>query len=233
MTNGFEWLYPSVCLLCSARGNRHRPLCEGCAAELPYNDRACVRCAAPLPSTAGTALCGRCQRHPPPYQQTLAVFRYQSPIDYLIRTFKFDGSLAAGRLLSMLMTEQLVEKIHDLPEAIIPVPLHKTRLQERGFDQTLELARPLARQLDRPLVTDLVRRVRYHPPQSSLSGRARRRNVIGAFGLTRQDITGLHHVALIDDVMTSGSTIEELTRLLQRGGIGRVQVWLCARTLLD
>jgi ComF family protein len=117
------------------------------------------------------------------------------------------------------------------PEVLLPVPLHPARLRERGFNQALELARPLARRFDRPLLIDAVRRIRATPPQTGTDRGARRRNIRNAFALHRP--LPWRHVAIVDDVMTTGSTVAELARLLRRNGVERVQVWVAARAQRD
>lgn len=235
------------CLLCGEAGHLGLDLCAACAAALPWNRCACVRCGLPLPRTAdvpddggrdGTGAsgptaadteavtCGACLRRPPPQARCIAAFRYAPPLDRLMPRLKFHADLAAGRLLSRLMASCLAGA--DRPDALVPLPLHRSRLRERGYDQALELARPLARHLVLPLRGDLLQRVRATPPQSRLDAAQRRRNVRGAFAVdTTRRVPG--HVALLDDVMTTGATVHAAVRALKRAGIARVDVWVCAR----
>jgi ComF family protein len=234
-------------------------LCLACRACLPWNRSACARCALPMP--APTAACGRCLRHPPPLADTRAVFVYGPPLDRLLPRLKFHDDLAAGRLLAELMAESIAETfacapapgseaihnpcrsarpdIHEnrtcqaRPDALVPLSLHRRRLRARGYDQALELARPLARILDIPLRGDLLHRVRDTAPQSRLDAPGRRKNLRGAFAANRDAITRstmpLKHVVLIDDVMTTGATLHAAADALLRAGIQRVDAWVCAR----
>ncbi|HLM54041.1 MAG TPA: ComF family protein [Pseudoxanthomonas sp.] len=211
------------CLLCREPGARGRDLCKACARSLPSNRSACLRCAQPLPEPS---VCGRCLRHPPPLTQAHAAFVYRFPLDRLLPRFKFHGDLPAGRLLSQLMAEALAAVPR--PEALIPVPLHHARLRMRGYDQALELARPLARSLEVPLRDQVLSRISNTRPQSELDAEARRRNVRRAFSVA-PDAPLPAHVALVDDVMTTGATLHAAARVLRRAGVARVDAWVCAR----
>lgn len=196
-----------------------------CRTGLSWSRNACVHCALPLPGVEGVAAkCGACLRlATSPLHQTRAAFVYASPLDSLVRRFKFHQDLAAGHLLSSLMAEAFQGTT--LPLAIMPVPLHPSRLHQRGYDQALELARPLARQLQLP-VCDGLRRIRATAPQSELDADARRRNLKGAF-VALPDLPS--HVALLDDVMTTGATLRAAAIALRRAGVNRVDAWVCAR----
>ncbi|MGV8961427.1 MAG: double zinc ribbon domain-containing protein [Stenotrophomonas sp.] len=217
-------LLPLRCLVCGEAGSGECDLCTDCRATLPWNATACDRCALPLPESEGLAKwCGPCLQQSSPLQQTRAAFVYGAPVDALVRRFKFHQDLAAGHLLSRLMAEPL--RGTAMPAAIAPVPLHPARLRKRGYDQALELARPLARQLQLPLCHGL-RRIRGTAPQSELDADARRRNLKGAFVAS----PGLPaHVALLDDVMTTGATLHAAATALRRAGVQRVDAWVCAR----
>ncbi|OOG28095.1 amidophosphoribosyltransferase [Thioalkalivibrio denitrificans] len=221
-------LYPPLCMVCRAPGHDDLDICAPCRCELPWFTRGCRLCARVLPEGAGP-VCGACLRRPPPFDATRAAFHYGPPLDRLVAAFKYRGRLAQGRLLAQLWTEALSAPT-PLPDLILPVPLHPRRLRERGFNQALELARPLARTLDIPLAPALIRRVVPTPPQQTLRGRERRRNVRHAFEIA--PVLAAHpprSVALVDDVMTTGSTVDEIARVLKRAGVERVEVWVLAR----
>lgn len=219
-----DCLLPSHCLVCGERGANGGDLCGFCRESLPRLTAACTQCGLPLGIGAG--LCGDCLRRPPPQAATCAVFIYRAPLDRLLPRAKFHGDLAALRLLSRLMAEHLVTQ--ERPQALVPIPLHRGRLRRRGYDQSLELARPLARQLGVPLRDDLLRRVRATAAQSRLDAGARRRNLRGAFAVSA-GATPPSHVALVDDVMTTGATARSAATALLRAGVRRVDVWVCAR----
>ncbi|MCG5499753.1 ComF family protein [Ectothiorhodospira lacustris] len=219
-----ETAYPSTCLLCAAPGHAGLDLCAACRAELPRPEQACARCGLPLEYPA--PFCGHCLRRLPPFDATWAALLYAPPVDGLIADFKFSARLPQGRLLGQLMAEALAPRIN-VPDCVIPVPLHRHRLRERGFNQALELARPLARALGCPLHHGAVMRVRATPPQQTLAATMRRDNLRGAFRVHPGFEAG--HVALVDDVMTTGSTLREIAVALKVHGVKRVDVWVLAR----
>ena len=223
-------LLPPVCILCGVVGfvtsHCSRDLCLPCLQYLPWTGPQCVRCALPLSVTAVEALCGRCQTQPPAFDACLSPFHYQAPLDHLLLGLKFNGRLAQARLLGELMAQWLASVVEVPPEQVIPVPLHATRLRERGFNQAVELARPIARYFDLPLNLHRVRRTRATPPQSDLSREERLKNIRGAFDVM-QPMSG--SVVIVDDVMTTGSTAHELAAALLDAGAEQVEVWVCAR----
>ena len=218
-----RWLLPPRCLLCGEAGAHGRDLCAACATALPWNRSACTRCALPLPEPG---VCGECLQRPPALTETRAAFVYGFPLDRLAPRFKFHRDLAAGRLLAELMADGLVAAPR--PEALVPVPLHRRRLRRRGYDQALELARPLARTLGIPLHADLLSRQRATAPQSELDAAARQRNLRNAFAVPPNRAMP-QHVALVDDVMTTGATLRAAARALLKAGVLRVDAWVCAR----
>ncbi len=224
LKTGLDWLLPPVCRLCGDEGQPGRELCAGCERDLPWNRTCCARCAEPLPAARRGLLCGRCLRRPPVFDQALTPLRFEPPVSNLVHAFKFRGDLAAGRLLADLLADAAAER---RPALLLPVPLHDRRLRSRGFNQALELARRLGRRLDIPVNTRILRRCRDTPPQHEMPARARRANVRGAFEMLEELPTP--HVALVDDVLTTGNTAAELARLLKRAGAARVEVWAVAR----
>jgi ComF family protein len=219
-----RFLLPLRCLLCGAVGADGIDLCAECAAELPRNRSCCMRCALPLATPA--AMCGECLRRAPPWDAAWAPFRYGWPLDRLESHYKFGADLAAGRVLSTLWQREPCPT--ELPQLLLTVPLHRSRLRQRGYNQALELARPLAREFDIPLRHDALQRLRHTDAQTELDALGRRRNVRGAFAL-REGSTLPAHVAILDDVMTTGATLAECARVLRRAGVQRVDVWAMAR----
>lgn len=217
--------WPAHCLVCrEAVEAAGIDLCTTCRDALPWQRHACPRCALPLGAPAPA--CGACLRRPPPVTETRAVFRYEPPLDRLLPRLKFHDDLAAGRLCAGLMADVLAAAPR--PDALVPLPLHRARLRSRGFDQTLELARPLAWTLALTLRDDLLVRARATAPQSRLDAAARRRNLRGAFSV-RTGRPMPAHVALVDDVMTTGATLHAAADALRRAGVARVDAWVCAR----
>ena len=224
-------IFPPTCLLCGAAGDDGLDICRGCRADLPALGVACVCCALPLPDAVlpsagdGGPVCGGCRRKPPPFERTRAAFRYEQPLPSLVGALKFRGRLNTLRLLGLLLAASLVDA--DRPDAIVPVPLHPGRLRRRGYDQALELARVVGRRLDLP-VLDCAERLRATPPQVALEAKARKTNLRGAFRVGVK-LNGVH-VAVLDDVVTTGSTVGEVARVLRAAGASRVDVWCVART---
>ena len=232
----YNWLkklpslfYPSLCLLCGAAGDQDRDLCADCAADLPHNRHPCACCALPLPpgSPAG-ALCGTCSRKLPAFDRCYAALHYDANTGFLISGLKFHHKLNHARLLSQLLIDYLEQQRAALPDLILPVPLHRQRLRERGYNQALEIARPIGRHFRLPVEPRLCRRIRATPAQTGLDRKTRRKNLRQAFQLIGE-VEG-QTIALLDDVVTTGSTITELAKLLKRSGAARVDVWAIART---
>lgn len=219
--------YPSCCVLCAAVGLAGRDLCNCCEALLPFQDSACPQCAAVLTQTS--LLCGNCLKNPPLFDRSYALFRYQEPVSSLIHKLKFNARLVYARLLSDLWLQRYRDQIRMLPECIIPVPLHASRLRKRGFNQALVLAEPIAKALGIPLDMQHCVRIRNTDSQTGLAISERRTNLYKAFALK----PGLKakRVALLDDVMTTGSTVEALAAVLKEGGVEQVDVWVMARTV--
>ncbi len=224
---GRDGFFRSTCLLCEAVFAGPHRLCPSCRADLPVLGSHCRACALPL---AVDGLCGRCQQRPPVVGEVWAALLYQPPLDSLLRGLKFHRQLLVATCLSQLMAEQLRARDGVLPELIVPVPLHRQRLRQRGFNQALEIARPLAATLGVPVDHGCCQRSQATASQSGLSARQRESNVRHAFRLRR--CPKVRHLALVDDVLTTGATTAALAKLFLRAGVGRVDIWVCARVLL-
>ncbi len=219
-------LLPQDCLLCASPAGR-RQVCAACSAKLPrLSVELCPVCALP---SVGAGICGACQAHKPYFDATVAAFQYAFPIDRLVQALKYRHQLALAAWFAEAMLERGPPPgRHDL---LLALPLAKSRLASRGYNQALEIARPLAHRLSLPLPTGLCRRSIDTPPQASLPWRARQRNVRGVFEAER-DLTG-KSVLVIDDVMTTGASLNELARTLKKHGAVRVDNWVVARVLKD
>ena len=220
------WLLPPRCLLCMAAGEHGRDLCGGCRDDFTINDVCCSRCALPLDQPA--LLCGRCLKLEPAFAAAWVPFVYGHPLNLLETRFKFAGDLAAGRVLADCMIDRALIDRPALPDVLIPVPLHTQRLRQRGYNQALELARPIAQALGIDIAIDRLQRQRNTTPQTGLDAAARRRNLARAFSLVDGESLPAH-VAIFDDVMTTGSTLGESARVLRKAGVERVDVWALAR----
>ncbi len=224
LINAQAWWLPPRCQLCGARGDDGQDICRPCRLELPWRGPGCWRCGEVLTEEG---CCGRCQHDPPAFEQSYAVFDYAEPVGHLIHELKFNARLHVARLLGELMAQDLAARVVELPDLLIPVPLHARRIRQRGFNQSVELGRFVARGLGVAMLRDGCRRLRATAPQVGKSAQARRRNLVAAFDVSA-DVAG-QRVALLDDVMTTGSTADLLAQTLKRAGARHVQVWVCAR----
>jgi ComF family protein len=223
------FLFPAHCRLCGTAPVAAPGLCQACSAELPWIEDACPKCGRPWSTDHPAPLCGACLKQPPAYDAATAALHYQPPVDYLIQRLKFSGELAVAPLLAGLLATRLAARPASLPHCLIPVPLHRRRLRARGFNQATELARHLGRQLCLPVDHRLCGRDKWTEPQSLTPLRRRSSNLRGAFSV-RGELPEGAHVAIIDDVLTTGHTAEELARVLRRAGALRVELWVIARS---
>lgn len=232
----YKWLisnHVTSCLLCLGYGVHSRlGVCEACRVDLPWLGLHCRQCALPLSFADG--LCGECMKSRPPFNQIVAPFLYSFPVDSLILAFKHHHQLTYGRMLALLLLDAVrfhyQEQQQAFPDCLIAMPLHRARLAKRGFNQALELARPLARQLSIPLEHGVLLRQRATQAQQGLDARARRANLKKAFICRNPGKIANKHVALIDDVVTTATTVNEASRILLDAGAASVSVWCVART---
>jgi ComF family protein len=219
-------LLPPRCLLCGQAGINDMDLCISCLADLPRNRHCCAVCALPLPESVPERYCGRCVSKPPSFATTSAPFLYQHSLPFLIAQLKFARHPRTARLLAQLMARE-INYLSSPPQCLIPVPLHPARYRERGFNQAEELALHLNRFCNIPLDNHCCRRIRDTPHQTRLKAKQRRKNLNSAFEVTPE--INYQHIALIDDVMTTGTTANALASLLVKQGVKRVEIWVCAR----
>lgn len=212
------------CLLCGG-ASEIGLCCAACDAELPrLTGEHCPVCA--LPTLAGN-VCGKCLKQSPSFDHTVAAFSYNFPLDKLIQSLKFRERL----ILVGYLADAIVDRVQTKPDRMVALPLHPARLRERGFNQSMLLARHISHRLDIPLLPNACERVRNTPPQSSLPWKERDKNMRQAFICKPDaDVRG-KHVAIVDDVMTTGSSIGELARALKKAGALKVSAWVVARTL--
>lgn len=212
------------CVLCGSL-NRYGLWCEACNTALPYlNAPHCPVCARLSPLGE---VCGHCLKKPPLFSRTIAVFSYQFPVDRLIQSLKYNEQLA----LAQIFSEKLAQRTdkNTLPDFIIPMPLHPAKLRNRGFNQAQLIAAPLAHTLGIPLLSHACHRLRDTPSQTSLPWNERSKNVRGAFGCD-MDLSG-KHVALVDDVLTTGASLNELASAVNKQNACEISAWVVARTI--
>lgn len=244
-------LFPGSCLLCGADTSRSMDLCLDCEKDLPVNNRSCIRCSIPLSSVPLSKIhlppnhsiadhladdhqinqytCGACISHPPSFDRCLAPLRYEFPVSSLISRYKYQGHFCSGAVLADILLVELFK--NKKPNLIVPVPLHWQRLFFRGFNQSQWLSQYLGRRLNIRVDAHLLKRCRNTPPQQGLKRTQRQKNLKGAF-LVNRPVKG-QHIALVDDVVTTGSTVSELSQLLKKAGAAKVEIWCLARTPLE
>jgi ComF family protein len=207
------------------------PICVACETELPWLGEQCSTCALPLAATGLT--CGECLLEPPAFEQVVVPWLYGFPVDSLITRFKHNAKWPFGHLLADVLGQYLQHRFDEglpRPDALLPVPLAGKRLRQRGFNQASMLARWLSQSLDLPCEEQVLRRVKETDAQQDLDAKARKRNLRNAFNLMPDAQVKGRHLALVDDVLTTGATAQALARLLMDAGAARVDVYCLART---
>jgi len=229
-------LFPSRCILCSQTvessvENNAVEICRHCYNKQPFNAACCVQCALPLAEdSANNTLCGRCIRKRPDYDYAHSIFRYEEDIIGLVHQLKFSEKITYASsigelLLSAYDSADVLKK--EVPDCLLPVPLHPERLRQRGFNQSIEIARILSKKRSLPVELSSIVRRRSTPSQTGLSAKQRQTNIRGAFEFVSK--MPYKHVLIIDDVVTTGSTVNELASLLKKNNIERVGVLSIAR----
>lgn len=222
---GLALLLPPRCRSCDGPVGQDALLCAACTAELPWNDGACEGCARPL--SAGSR-CRQCLHGRSQFDSAWCALRLETPVQHYVHALKYHADFAQAQLLGSLLAERLVRRSAPLPQLLVPVPLHPLRLMRRGYNQALEIARVVGARAGIPVAPHAVARIRQTEDQIGQSASARRRNMRAAFGV--REVLGGLHLALIDDVMTTGATLDELARVCRRAGASRIEAWAVART---
>jgi ComF family protein len=220
--------WPGTCAVCHA--GTAGGLCSACETRFAAPRPRCQRCGLGL--GLATPACGACLREPPPFERCVCVADYGFPWDHLILQMKFHGRPEIAQLLAPLLARAVLREADTPPALVLPVPLSPARLAERGHNQAWELARACARALGLPARADLLLRPIDTPHQASSTREQRQRNLRGTFMVDPRQREGLRGqpVALVDDVMTTGSTAREAAAALLKAGASRVQLWVLART---
>ena len=225
-----DWLLPRSCVLCAGDAGT-LDLCRWCFSALPRIVHGCEGCGIPI---ASGDLCAACLHGPSLFDRVCIPYRYEPPLSSLILRLKFQRRVEMAAPLGAVLVDSMRARPAPPPDVIVPVPLHAARLRQRGFNQALEIARPLSKSLGLPLAPRLVKRLRDTAAQSSLADPvARRGNVRGAFEVNKERCARIAHAAIVDDVVTTGATVNEIARTLRRAGIARVDLWSLARVTVD
>ncbi|WP_297325190.1 ComF family protein [Nitrosomonas sp.] len=214
------------CVLCGTAANQD--VCNPCMTHLPQlPDNHCPICLWPVPTAE---ICGACLKKPPAFTRTIAALRYTFPIDALIQSFKYQANLAIAPILADLLIKKLTA-IETRADVIIPMPLHPIRLRERGFNQAMEISRYISKHMGIMILPDSCSRIKHTLPQTGLPWKDRQKNIHKAFSC-KIDLSG-KHVAVVDDVMTTGATLNELAKTLHQQGAAEISNWVVARTLSE
>lgn len=226
-----SWLFNGECAVCGLASRRTLDLCEYCENRLPRIAHSCHCCGQQLSSDNTLTICGNCLVKPKKYDRLYSLFQYSEPINHLITAIKFSSQLHYARLLGTLFIHKITSDWYEnqpLPNCIIPVPLHPTRLQERGFNQSLEIARPISKGLKIPLLSHACYRIKATKAQSELPAKKRYDNVKNAFSI--KNVLEKKHIAILDDVVTTSHTVNELSHILKLNGAEKIDIWCCGRT---
>lgn len=203
-------------------------ICPGCLKDLPWLDQKCGRCALPLPEEAHSLICGQCLAHPPTYHKADALFYYRFPIDHVISRIKYQRTTYFIGAMANLMAKFL--RFPNSIEALIPIPMHKHKQFRRGFNQAELLAQRLSQLTGIPTDTNILVKTTSTPPQMGLSRKERLKNQRGSLICKKNTY---QHVVLIDDVLTTGATMETASEALTKTGISTIDVMVIARTDKD
>jgi len=223
----FSHLFPSRCIFCHKTVNQAVEICPECYNNLPHNESCCLRCALPLPEELNhSVICGRCIKQAPAFDYAHSLFRYENSVVGLVHQLKFGEKISHARSVGELMWQKLCQT-GESPDCLLPVSLHDLRLRQRGFNQSIEISRVLAKKSAIPVEYDAVVRHRRTPAQTGLDAKQRKKNIRGAFSVLKR--FDHRHVLIVDDVMTTGATVNELARILKKHGVARVGVLTIAR----
>ncbi len=237
MTSFFEalkdLLFPPLCLGCERRLESSRPplLCPDCLDDLVFIQSPCCHCCGIPFATGVDHWCGNCLARHYAFDLARSLFLYRPPLSTLIRSLKFGGHLTGISTLGALTARSELLGRFGEPDLILPVPLHQTRLRERGFNQALVIARGCFPQWKIRIKVDLLVRRRSTLPQTLLTGKERRGNLKNVFDLAHASKVAGKQVLLVDDVFTTGSTVDECSRVLRSAGAARIEVFTLARSL--
>ncbi len=222
-----RFLFGSSCVLCGSWTHQPVSMCLPCQGDIAAIENACKGCGLPLEEASDA--CGQCLLSPMVVDYTYALSQYQTPIDHLITRLKFNNQLSHAAILGFLLANYVETKVdkNELPDVILPVPLHNNRLRKRGFNQSLEIARPVSKRMGIPIDYKFARRIKATKAQMDLNIDERKKNIKGCFEVN--SALNYQHVVLVDDVVTTGSTTNELARMLKNSGIKKVGVWTVSK----
>lgn len=217
---------PLICLHCNQFHKGKMALCHECINVLPILGSRCQHCAYPLEKTS-FLLCGHCIKAPPAFDKAIIYYRFEGPLRRFIHQFKYENALYLANILSHLMLNAWLDNPSHA-ECLIPVPMHSKRIRHRGYNQAMVLTKILAKKLNLPYEMTSCQKILNTPPQASLAKDERQQNLKNAF---RIESIPYQHVVLIDDILTTGNTANEMASALKKAGVEQVDIWCCARTI--
>ncbi len=222
-----DWLFPPQCTHCQQHtGGAKLGYCSQCYADLPFIEHSCQQCGQPFSGLSDH--CGKCLSSPPTFDQCFCPFEYASPISDDICRLKYGDQPQISRQLASLFLNELQQYGLVRPQALVAVPMHPAKLRERGFNQSIQLAKQLGKALDIPVLQGILAKTTITPRQATQTLTQRKTNVAGSFSI--QESVPYQHVAIVDDVVTTGATVEEISKILKKNGVDYIQVWGIART---
>lgn len=223
-------LMPSICCICEQSSDIEQTFCSFCYALLPWLEGRCYRCGLLLEEEHCSVYCQQCLSYPPGFDRLCALFEYQSPISNLITALKFGEKLEYGKILGGIFADKIIQDWYQktpLPQAVVAVPLHKKRQAKRGYNQALELLWPIQKHLKIPILFNACIRVQKTYPQAKLDKHRRKRNMQGVFKVVAP--INVDHIAIMDDVVTTASTVNALSYVLKEAGVKQIDVWCICR----
>lgn len=215
---------PTVCVLCHHHHFKPMSICDTCAPLFPRLENPCQYCSRPLPNN-DFLVCGECLRKKPAFDRVITGYRFEEPLRTLLHEFKYMNALHLRPFLVQLMLRAFDAQA-GLADCIMPIPLHTQRIQQRGFNQAAELAKLLAKKLTIPYDATICKKITNTSPQVGLNAEERRKNLRHSF---TANASSYNYVLLVDDLITTGSTANEMAKVLKKQGVKRVDVWCCAR----
>jgi len=228
LSQALNWLLPAHCVECAATLEHHYDrVCKVCYPTLPFQSHCCARCG--QHSASNTDYCGNCINTPPTFDTCFCPFKYESSIKELICDFKYRERPELAKTAARLLWHELLKTEFERPDALIAVPMHVSRLRERGYNHSMLIAQNLSKWLNIPLLYGVLAKSKHTEPQAQQSLKQRKKNLNDSFKIEKS--ISVKSVAIIDDVVTTGSTAEEIAKILKKNGVDYIQVWGIAHTL--
>ena len=227
LSQALNWLVPHQCFGCQRTLKGAPPFCDACYTELPFQSRACQHCGQALGANSNE--CGRCIIRPPFYDRCFCPFEYQTPIKELICALKYNDKAEYAKMTGQLLASEIKRNQEPLPDLIIPVPTHISRLRSRGYNQAQLIACAAGQALSIPVANQRLIKTQSTPPQAQQTLKDRKKALNGCFAIKGFFVA--QNVAIVDDVVTTGSTVNEIAKILKKNGVDYVQVWGVAHTL--